>query len=181
VPAFLVFTGLYMLGGTSYFGAQLAATRLAPADRQAFDWIRANTPLGSRFLVLTGNTEAELFCDAPLEWFPTLTQRISLTTIQGKEWQEGGNFDAITANARAASACLTAESPLSCVESLTSPDGHPLPYDFLYVARSSPVLSNCRVTGTSRRGERLFEQLESAASYVEAYASPEAAVFKTMP
>ena len=177
-PIFLLFIGLYMLGGTAYFGAQVAGTRLSQGDREAFNWIKDNTPTGSRFVVMTGNTEAELFCDAPLEWFPALTQRTSLTTIQGREWQDGKDFGAIAGQAQNVAGCLSAEAPLDCVNGLTTAQGGGLRFDYVYVARKTPILSACRATGTSMRGEMLLAQLKAAPGYSEAFETEAAAVFR---
>lgn len=177
VVIFLAFIGIYMFAQTSYYGVQVAGTSLSADTRAAFGWIKTNAPPGSRFLVLTGNTSAELFCDAPVEWFPALAERTSVSTIQGREWEPGNQFGTVAANAQAASACLTADSPLACIEKLTSTPGSPLAYNYLYVARTAPVISNCRATGVSRRGEVLIGEMNASARYTQVYGNKEAAVF----
>ncbi len=57
---------------------------LSVSDRAALDWVNQNIPTGSRFVIITGETEA--FADAVSEWFPALTESISIATIQGYEW-----------------------------------------------------------------------------------------------
>jgi hypothetical protein len=176
-PIFLLFIGIYMLGGTSYFATQIAGTSVSEANRDAFTWIRNNTPPGSKFLVLTGNTENELFCNGTQEWFPALTGRISVTTVQGKEWLAGQDFNRNAADARAAEACLSSVAPLPCIESLGASSGGLRKFDYLYVARNSPILMACRATGTSMRGERLIGELEAAPHYSQVYETVDAAVF----
>ena len=68
----------------------LANVSLSQADRQAMAWVQTNTPASSRFLVISGNTG--LMCDPISEWFPALTGRQSVNTIQGQEWLLGKNF-----------------------------------------------------------------------------------------
>jgi hypothetical protein len=60
---------------------------LSVSDRAALDWGNRNVPAGSRFAIVTGETEA--FADAVSEWFPALTESISIATIQGYEWLPG--------------------------------------------------------------------------------------------
>jgi hypothetical protein len=47
-------------------------------------WIKNNTPPNSQFIVLDPSTSWEN--DQLGEWFPTLTERKSITTVQGTEW-----------------------------------------------------------------------------------------------
>jgi hypothetical protein len=56
----------------------------------AMAWIEANTPVDSKFLVLTGTQEYGN--DQVSEWFPALSQRTSLTTPQGHEWLPDKEF-----------------------------------------------------------------------------------------
>jgi hypothetical protein len=61
-----------------------------PAEhRAAMEWAAANTPPGSRFLVVSGEPFWSL--DITSEWFPALAGRPSLATAQGSEWLEGRN------------------------------------------------------------------------------------------
>lgn len=59
---------------------------LPVAEREAMDWARRNTPLDSKFLVLTAYESSD---DRTSEWFPVLTGRTSLATVQGYEWLPG--------------------------------------------------------------------------------------------
>ncbi len=172
---FLVFAGLYMFGDASYFGARLAQTTLRAGTREAFTWIRQSTAPGSRFLVLTGTSE--LFCDSTEEWFPALTGRISIATIQGAEWQRGAEFQAVREEAQPAQDCLKSEDPLSCVEGITRLSGHLASYDYVYVSHSRPILQGCAVAETSQDGGRLIDELKTARGYKLVYDGKEATVF----
>lgn len=73
----------------AFFGAVLSdqvypKVSLTASDRAALGWVAENIPQGSRFAILTGETEA--FADSVAEWFPVLTESVSLSTIQGYEW-----------------------------------------------------------------------------------------------
>lgn len=130
---FMLFVGFYLLGSTFYFGTQIAATAVSRSDREAFDWVRANTPIDSHFVILTG--DLELFGDSTQEWFPALTDRISLTTIQGKEWLEGKTLYSTAAGLQAIQQCTNSDVPLTCIESQTKKMNQP--YDYIYIARKA--------------------------------------------
>jgi hypothetical protein len=86
-----LFTLLFYLFVESYlYGFRQINTSLTGADRAVMSWVRQNTPAGSRFLLLTGGHGPET--DAFQEWFPALSVRQSLTTIQGLEWLLGPRF-----------------------------------------------------------------------------------------
>ena len=56
---------------------------LKPDERAAMAWVASDTPNGARFLVITQTFWA---ADRVAEWFPALTDRVSVTTVQGSEW-----------------------------------------------------------------------------------------------
>ena len=65
-------------------------TILPPSVRPVFSWIEAQTPADGQFLILTG--DPYVMVTPVQEWFPALTQRRSVTTLQGLEWSLGGQF-----------------------------------------------------------------------------------------
>lgn len=75
--AYLFMSGLIL---SMWFGNEL---RILPEERQAFQWIMENTPENSRFLLLTGHAALS---DPVSEWFPVLSSRTSIVTVQGHEW-----------------------------------------------------------------------------------------------
>ncbi len=62
---------------------------LSIEERAAMRWIAEKSPAESRFLVVTGDLWA---ANRSAEWFPVLTNRISVATPQGKEWIPGSDF-----------------------------------------------------------------------------------------
>ena len=52
--------------------------------RQAMEWIAHHTPEGARFAVVHGRGDP--WTDSISEWFPALTGRQSVATVQGTEW-----------------------------------------------------------------------------------------------
>jgi hypothetical protein len=85
---------------------------LASDVRLSMAWVAAHTPAGATFAVVTGRF---WFSDQVSEWFPALTDRASVATVQGYEWlgstrwwrQQGANAD-LQACSVAADACLAA-------------------------------------------------------------------------
>ena len=57
---------------------------LKPEDREAMEWVAANTPSGSSVAVITNIVPG--WTDPVSEWFPALTSRESIATPQGYEW-----------------------------------------------------------------------------------------------
>jgi hypothetical protein len=60
----------------------------APAEVEAMRWAGQNTPPDARFLVMVGR-EPGPWIDVRSEWFPALSGRVSLATVQGSEWLPG--------------------------------------------------------------------------------------------
>jgi hypothetical protein len=52
-------------------------------------WISANIPTQSRFIVITDNNWWD---DPNSEWFPALAERLSVNTVQGFEWMPNQGF-----------------------------------------------------------------------------------------
>ena len=106
---FGVIAYLFMAGMISsmQFGNGL---RLLPEERQALNWIVDNTAKDSRFLILTGDAALS---DPLSEWFPALTERVSIVTVQGHEWTpDSPLIENMRAYSRAQS-CLNGDS--SCL------------------------------------------------------------------
>lgn len=171
--ALMLFTGLYLLGTMFLFGSQLSGTRVSPEDQAAFAWVEENTPAGSHFLLMTG--EASVFCDAAQEWFPVLADRVSIATVQGREWLDGETFTDRTGRAIELQNCLSDEAALSCLEdtSRNLADG----YDYVYVKRVGEVKNYCRAIGRAPRGDRLIAALRADPEYQEEYTTEAVAIF----
>jgi hypothetical protein len=130
-----IFLVAYLLFSTYQFGFGLSHATLYPADRQAMVWVRDNVPEESRFLVLTGTTSVS--CDSVLEWFPALTDRQSIYTVQGTEWTEGSNFNEYVRSTYAVQDCLSSADS-SCLEAATDSSQ----YDYVYISKQLRV-NNC--------------------------------------
>lgn len=126
---------LYLIFSTSQFGLQLSNATLYQPDQVAMKWVQENTPDESRFLVLTGTTSVS--CDSVLEWFPALTGRQSIFTVQGTEWTQGANFNDYVRSTYAVQECLT-DGDAFCLDAAVSRSS----YDFIYLSKILRV-DNC--------------------------------------
>lgn len=97
------------------FAAEVAwRPQLAPLSRKertAMAWVARNTPRDSTFLVMTDQTWT---VDKASEWFPVLSHRSSVATVQGTEWVGKGIFGRRIAQSVSLATCATAGS--SCLE-----------------------------------------------------------------
>lgn len=167
-----IFIALYMLGSTFYFVTQLAGTTVSASNREAFQWIQSNTPANSKFLVLTG--EPELFCDGVSEWFPALTRRISLTTVQGTEWLPG-RYAVVASTQSTIQNCLSRNDALGCVEQTERQAN--IQYDYIYVVRQSSIKKFCRAVAIIPRGEAIISALNNNSRFSRVYQTDEVSVF----
>jgi hypothetical protein len=127
---------LYLIFSAYQFGFRLSSATLYPPDQEAMNWIGQNTPADARFLVLTGTTSVS--CDSVLEWFPALTGRQSVYTVQGTEWTQGENFASYVRSTYNVQECLLADE-ISCLDSAINTSQ----YDYIYLSKILRV-NNCR-------------------------------------
>lgn len=80
----------YMLSQASTFHQYSTIGAITPDQRTLMQWIKSNTPQKARFLLLT--SQPEWGRDWASEWFPYLTRRESLLTMQGYEWVSREEF-----------------------------------------------------------------------------------------
>lgn len=174
---FFVILCFYLLGGMAYSNSALIGQTVSLSDRQAFAWVKNNTPPASRFLVLTA--EEDPFVDGVAEWFPALAGRSNLTTIQGMEWLHRGNFDLRMADIQSIQKCVFADNPLVCVEKSTAAltAGH----EYLYVSRRPAIASPLGAGANAPHGDLLISQIEQEiARYQQIYRTSDVAIFKKL-
>jgi hypothetical protein len=153
-------TGLifYAFFGTVLSDQAYPKLSLTPSDRSAMDWVANNIPPQSRFVVLTGETEA--FSDSVSEWFPVLGKSVSLATIQGYEWMPGKLFQTKLNEYYALQACMNKTS--ICIEEWGQ--------DFDYVFISQNDLANSK--------NSLVASLTGSGNYQLLYQETDVAIFK---
>jgi len=116
--------------GALFYDLSLAHSIVPAEGRAAMEWIQANTPSDSRFIVLTGQTGP--FTDPSLEWFPAIALRTSQNTIQGREWLLGKNFMPFLTSLEKLPSCLN-DGPV-CVEQWAA--SNQLPFNYLYIEKN---------------------------------------------
>jgi len=165
-----LYLGLSMLTGMYYYDLTISDRKVSPENREAFQWVADNTPADSRFIVVTGNTD--LFADWTLEWFPVLTNRVSLTTVQGREWLDNQQFLERVGDIQLLQHCLTNSSSLECIESQADKLGSK--FDYIYIAKKTARENYA----STIRGEALISDLtKDNINYQLVYQSTEVAIF----
>lgn len=134
--------------------------RLLPAERQALNWIEQNTPENSRFLLLTGDAALS---DPLSEWFPALTRRTSLVTVQGHEWTPELPLRESLRDYAKAQSCL--DRDLDCLSNWK--------FDFLYIRRIRPNAEG----GINQQVSILEQSLRNSDEFIIVYDSEVAVVF----
>jgi Dolichyl-phosphate-mannose-protein mannosyltransferase len=134
-----IYVLLYLLFSAYQFGFNLSNATVYPPDREAMHWVKENTPADARFLVLTGTSSVS--CDSVMEWFPALSGRQSIYTVQGTEWTEGPNFNNYVVSTYDVQDCLS-DSDVACLDAATPRSA----YEYLYISRIMRV-NNCTPMG----------------------------------
>ena len=165
-----IYLFLYLIFSTYQFGLQLSNATLYPPDQEAMNWVRENTPAESRFLVLTGTTSVS--CDSVLEWFPALTGRQSLYTVQGTEWIEGPNFNTYVKSTYPVQECLSS-ADVSCLDTAVSRSQ----YDYVYVSKILRV-NNCSPLDLQRTFPYFLESLHINDGFEVVYETDEVLIYK---
>jgi hypothetical protein len=170
--ALIVILGIYIFTNSMYYALILSNKVLAEQERTAMQWIQDNTPKDSKFAVISGDRNA--FCDPITEWFPALTERQSITTIQGTEWLLGNEFGRNMAQSHALQTCI--DEGLDCFTHESEKLGKP--FDYIYIS-IAPATQNCQIsdnTALTTRG--LVIALEAAPAYSVVYRSNKVILFK---
>lgn len=152
---------LYLIFSTSQFGIQLAGATLYPPDEEAMRWARQNTPDDARFLVLTGTTSAS--CDSVMEWFPAISGRKSLFTVQGTEWTKGAGFNDYVRSTYGVQDCLS-RSGVACLNGAVDR----AEYDYIYVSKILRV-NNCSPLAPQREFPYFVESLKADSGFEAVY------------
>jgi hypothetical protein len=128
------------------------------------DWVAKNIPAQSRFVILTGESEA--FADSVAEWFPVLAKNVSIATIQGYEWMPDKLFQTKMNEYYALQTCLNKN--YHCVEEW----GTETKQNFDYVLVSQ--------NGLSTSGNSLVASMMVSATYQPLYQDGDVAIFEYM-
>jgi hypothetical protein len=122
---------------------QLLTTQtLTQSDLDAIKWVEENSSKDSQFLILTGMRS---FRDPLAEWFPAISRRISITTVQGKEWDKEIEFSRVLEANTEFQMCAFIEP--KCTANWV--DKNQVGYDYLIIRKSNQTLEDGRVIQTS--------------------------------
>ena len=130
----LIYGPASAVGSASSSASPLFA--LAPAERDAMAWVRDNTPADARFLVMP--IAGRWALDAPSEWFPALSKRYSVATVQGSEWLPDGRFAELNTSFEELLLCTSSNA--ECLDDWAAGAG--ATYDYLFVPRGNPPLED---------------------------------------
>jgi len=144
---------------------------LSADDRQAMTWVREHTPPDARFLVITDPIVWSTDCVS--EWFPTLTERVSVATVQGYEWVPDSGFRKQLIRYGGLQECATSDA--RCVEDWARL--HAAQDAYVYV-RVRQVKADSGVTRPVLMAVR--ESLAASQSYRLVYDGPGATVFESL-
>lgn len=81
---------IYLFVYSGLYGFRLIGNSLKPSEIKAMHWVQDNVPAEASFLTYTGVQSPEI--DPFVEWFPALTGRRNISTIQGYEWLLADGF-----------------------------------------------------------------------------------------
>ena len=123
---FLLFFGTWIYSAWATILTLTSGLLLSSSDLNAFNWIKENTAPESQVLVLTLN---EPFSDPVTEWFPALTDRVSITTVQGREWSDTVPFEDFFAASVQVQKCLSQE--YDCIQQWAVEND--MSYDYIYI------------------------------------------------
>jgi hypothetical protein len=162
---FLTFLFFYGTFSADFSASQiLNETTLNPADLAAFEWVRENTILGSRFVLITGENGLR---DPSSEWFPSITFRHSQTTVFGYEWIDDDRFSERKQQYITLQDCAFQE--VKCLEKWSRQTG--LIFNYVYI-RQAHASTMIQVT--------LDTFLRQSMQYKLVYQSPQVDIFEQL-
>ncbi len=141
---------------------------LSAGERTAMQWIAANTPPSSTFIVVTADPWA---FDRSSEWFPTLAERVSIGTVQGYEWAKAPELARRVLRSASLQQCAAGEP--DCLEQWAKEAG--LTFTHVYVPKRAVVQDT---TSTQDCCSGIRNALATDPGYRLIYDGPGAAVFE---
>jgi hypothetical protein len=102
-----------------------------------------------------------------------LTDRTSLSTLQGREWLTDGQFGDFLGHRISLQNCINED--LKCLNRESSYFGNN--YDYIYIAIKTPT-NNCNTADTTRQTTRgIILALDNSPEYMIAYKTTDAVIF----
>ena len=157
----------YNLFGGLMVGIRMANTqRILPDEINNLSWISQHTPVDSRFIILTGLNGPD---DSLSEWFPALSSRPSLATIQGHEWNPQKSITPALKDYWLLQSCLAQTT--DCLDQWVTKTK--LNYDYVYLRKIQPGPDG----NIEKTAGVLENSLRTSSDYNIAYESETAVIF----
>jgi hypothetical protein len=156
---------IVLIVNTFRFSIVLSFRSLGTEELNSAKWIESHTTPSARFLVFDWqNNWAQ---SSLLEWFPTLTGRRSITTVQGTEWFSGEtSYSQQVDRFNQSRLCLYDD--VSCLINLLKDPL--LQFDYIVVSLKDP--------GGPDRQSSLLVSLENSTEFQTIYSSPAVMIFR---
>ncbi|NJC97788.1 MAG: hypothetical protein C3F07_00960 [Anaerolineales bacterium] len=164
-----IYLMLYLVFSAYQFGFQLSASTLRPSDQAAMAWVRKNTAADSSFVVLTGTSSVA--CDSVSEWFPALTGRRSIYTVQGTEWTLAEKFGGFIQKSADVQACMNEDA--ACFEDAVGPST----YDYIYISKILQT-NNCAPVDGVKKFPYFIERIKGDGKFEVMYETGDVLVLK---
>jgi hypothetical protein len=137
-----------------------ALVSLSPEERAAMQWVKGSAPPSASFLVVPESQWGAWHTDKTQEWFPTLTGRFSLATVQGAEWLPNQTFARMRKSYKDLQEC--AGGTIRCLDEWADKGGKK--YTHVYIAQ--PTLPEkdshllcCKLLIRSLQDDSRFEMI----------------------
>jgi hypothetical protein len=166
--AFIGFLIIFCLANAYTVSNTISFHALTTQERLALTWAATETDSRDNFLVLSGETNP--LHSALLEWFPALTGRHNLTTVQGSEWLSGKQHYQVRLKLFSqAQNCLYAGT--DCLSGLVKAYGEPI--DFIVLSQEDGIIP---VESTP-----LYQSLRDSSEFKMVYMNEEVYIFERRP
>lgn len=159
----------YILVNSIYHSYMLSQHHVSTNEQNTMQWVAKNTPENSNFLIITNETDP--MCDSTSEWFPYLTKRTNLTTLQGREWLSDKNFNEFIGQRNMLQTC----QDLECLNKSIKYFGTP---DYIYLSLNSPT-NLCQSSNATNKSPSISSVLENSSFYIQVFKSPDAMIFSS--
>lgn len=169
VKIFLVILTPYIFINSIYHSYTLSQHYVSASEQNTMLWITENTAIDSNFLVITNETDP--MCDSVSEWFPYLTARTNLTTLQGREWLSDKNFNEFIGQRAILQAC----NNLDCLDKSILYFGKP---DYIYISLNAQT-NLCQISDALNKSPKILMILENSNIYTKTFKSDDVVIFSS--
>ena len=145
---------------------------LSVDERSAMAWVAGNTPVNSRFVVVSGD---EWWGDRSSEWFPALTGRESVANVQGTEWLSDPSFSQRIAEYDDLQSCVNQSA--SCLETWEARNGQT--FQYVYVTRREPI-GGAEQSSWASQHLAIEDALQRDEHYMLVYSNSGVAIYKSV-